>query len=55
MRQRLGIGEVVDRNEFQVLVGERGAENVAADAPEAIDTYFDCHFASLRKRQIEIQ
>src|ERR1019366_6204475 len=48
MRQRLGIGEVVDRNEFQILVGERGPQNVAADAPETIDAYFDCHFASLR-------
>ena len=37
------------------VIGERGAKNVAADAPEAVDTYFDCHFASLRKRQIEIQ
>ena len=55
MRQCLGVGEVVDRDEFEVLVGERGAQNVAADAAEAVDAYFDCHFASLRIRDLKSQ
>ena len=43
MRQRLRIGKIVDRHEFQIRVIERGAQNVAADASEAVDANFDCH------------
>jgi hypothetical protein len=43
VRQRLGVGQVVDRHEFQILVLERGPQNIAADAPKAVDAYLDCH------------
>ena len=46
MRQGLRIGEIVDRDEIKIVVGERGAKNIAADAAEAVDAYFDCHIAS---------
>ena len=49
MGQRLGVGEIVDRDEFQVRVIERRTKNVAADAPEAVDAYFDCHSTSSEK------
>ena len=41
--ERGGGGEVVDGDEFDVRVAERGAENVASDAAEAVDANLDCH------------
>jgi len=46
MSESLGIGEIVDRDEFEVLVGERGANDIAPDAAETINANFDCHDAS---------
>src|SRR5262249_42108464 len=37
------VGDVVDRHEVEVLVVERGAQDVASDAPETIDADTDCH------------
>ena len=44
--QRLRIGEIVDGDEVQVLVGERGAENVTSNASKTINADFYCHVAS---------
>jgi hypothetical protein len=38
-----GGGEIVNGYEFDVRVAESGAEDVAADAAEAVDTNFNCH------------
>ncbi len=46
MRQRLGAGEVVDRDELQSGIVEGGAKNVAANAAESVDTNFNCHITS---------
>ena len=46
--QRLGIGEIVDSDEIDVLVGERGAQNVAPDASKSINANFYGHGASKR-------
>ncbi len=43
VRQRLRVRDVVDGHEVDVLVAEAGAQDVAADAPEAVDSNFDCH------------
>jgi hypothetical protein len=43
MCKRRGVGEVVDRDEIDVLVAERGPHDVAADAPEPVDADFHCH------------
>ena len=37
-----GGGEVIDGDEVDVGVCEGGAEDVAADAAEAVDAYLDC-------------
>ena len=36
-------GEVVDRDELDVRVAEGRAKDVAADAAEAVNSYFHCH------------
>src|ERR1700687_4509273 len=46
--QRLGIGQIVDRHELDVLVLERGAQDVAADAAKSINPYFYSHVSSER-------
>ena len=43
MRERLGAGEIVDGDEVDVLVAERRAHDVPADAAEPVDTYPDWH------------
>jgi hypothetical protein len=49
MGERFRIGEIVDRHELNVLVGERGANNVAPDASKTINGNFYRHGASARK------
>jgi hypothetical protein len=46
MSQSFWIGQVVDRNEFDIAVTERSAKNVSPDTSESVDSYLDCHFAS---------
>ena len=48
MGQRFRIGQIVDRDEIQVWIFERSAQNVAADSSEAIDANFNCHVSSVR-------
>ena len=43
MRERFRIGNVIDGDEFDILITERGAENISADATEAIDANLYCH------------
>ena len=38
-----GVGQIVDRDEIDVLVAERRAHDVAADAPESVDADLDSH------------
>src|SRR5450759_80362 len=53
--QSLGIGKIVHGDEVEVLVGERGTENVASDASKSIYANFYGHgtseenFACLKK------
>ena len=47
MGQRLGVGQIVDRDEIDVrLLLEGRAHDVAADAAEPVDTDLDCHECS---------
>ena len=43
VRQRLGIGKIVGRDEFDLRVIQPGADYISADAAEAVDSHFDCH------------
>ena len=43
VRQRLGIGQVVNRHEFDVVAVQTRTNDIPADPAEAINTYFDCH------------
>ncbi len=44
--QRFGVGDVVDGHDFDGRIAQRRAKDVAADASETIDTYFNCHESS---------
>ena len=44
--QSFGIGEIVDCDEIEIFVGERGAKNVAPDASKSINANFYGHCAS---------
>ncbi len=46
MRQRLGVRNVVDGDELNLLVVDGGARNIAADAAEAVNSYLDWHASS---------
>src|ERR1700730_9199335 len=43
MGERLCVGDIVDGNDFEILLMKRRAEEHAPDTAEAVDTYFDCH------------
>ena len=43
MSKGRGIGKIVDRHKFEIGIVHGGAKNVASNAAEAVDTYFDCH------------
>ena len=43
VRERGGVGQVVHRDEIDVLVAERRPHDVAADAPEPVDADLHCH------------
>ena len=43
VRQGLRVREVVDRHEIEFLLAEGGAQDVAADPPEPVDTDFQTH------------
>ena len=47
MRQRLGVGDVVDGDELDVALADAGAQDVATDASKAIDPNLDAHGALL--------
>src|SRR4029077_19450050 len=44
VRERLRVGDVVDGNELNVLVVDRGAHDVATDAAEAVNAGLDGHY-----------
>jgi hypothetical protein len=37
MRQRLGVGKVIDRHQIEVLIVESGAQDIATDAAKSVD------------------
>ena len=43
MRQGLGVGKIVNGDEFDVVAMQTRADHISADAAEAVDSYFDCH------------
>src|ERR1041384_2626062 len=43
MREGFRISDVIDSDEFNVVVAERGPENISADTTEAIDANLYCH------------
>src|ERR1700677_1761317 len=45
--ERLGAGEIVDRDEFNVRIFQRSAQDIASDASKAVDAYFNSHLASV--------
>ena len=51
VRQRRRVGEIVHRDEIDVLVAERGAHDVAADAAEAIDANLHSHRTVTSRRR----
>ena len=55
MGKRLGVGEIVDSNEFNIGILERGAQHVATDASETVNADFDCHLASLKMMKIRLK
>ena len=44
--QRFRVGKIVHSHEFHVIPMQAGAHDIAADATETINAYFDCHFLS---------
>jgi hypothetical protein len=52
MRERLRARQVVDRDEVDVLVAERGAHDIPADAAEPVDPDPYCHRCPPDKRFI---
>jgi hypothetical protein len=46
MRERFGVGQIVDRDEVNFRVSQRRPQDVPPDPAEAIDSNFDCHFTS---------
>ncbi len=46
MRQRLGIRQIVDGHEFDVVAMQGRPDHVPADAAETVDAYFYSHFFS---------
>src|SRR2546426_4137022 len=44
MCQCLCIGNIVDPDKVDILVADRRAKDIAADAAKSIDAHFDCHF-----------
>ena len=45
MGEGRGGGEVVDGDELDVGIADRGTEDVATDAAEAVDAYLYCHLS----------
>jgi hypothetical protein len=41
--ERRRVGEVIHRHDIDVVMRHCGAHDVAADASEAVDPYFDSH------------
>src|SRR5206468_1364974 len=46
MREGLRVRDVVDRHKLNILVVQRGSDDIPADAAEAVDCYLDGHAAS---------
>jgi hypothetical protein len=47
MGEDCGAGEIVDGNKFNFRIAQSGAENVTANAAEAVYANLDCHVLSL--------
>jgi hypothetical protein len=43
VRERSRTGQVIDRNDVDVIVCHGGAHDVAADSSETVDAYLDGH------------
>ena len=52
MSQRCGIGDVVDRDDVDIVVRQGGAHDVAANSPEPVDAYLDGHEDVQASKQI---
>jgi hypothetical protein len=49
VRQSLRIGNVIYRHELHIVPVQACTDNIPANAAEAVNTYFDCHFFSCNK------
>jgi hypothetical protein len=49
--QRRRAGQVVDGNKIDLRIAKRGAQNVAANAAEAVDTNLNCHVCVLLRNR----
>ena len=54
VRKRGGVGEVVDRDEVDVLRSQRRAHDVAPDAPEPVDPDLDGHRVSSARMPVSL-
>ena len=43
----MAIGDVIDGDDLDVRIAQRGAHDVPADAAESVDAYFDGHTSSV--------
>jgi hypothetical protein len=43
VRQRLGVGQVVGRYEFNIRIVQACPDDVSSNAAEAVDSYFNGH------------
>jgi hypothetical protein len=46
MGERLGVGQIIDCDEVNLLVSQSRPQDVAPDPAKTIDANFDCHFSS---------
>ena len=46
IREGLRVGDVVDRDDFDRRIAQRGAHDIPSDAAKSVDSYFDWHASS---------
>ena len=51
VREGLGVGQIVDRDEVQLCIAQGGPENVPADPSKPIDADFQTHRECLRMKR----
>jgi hypothetical protein len=47
-------GQIIDRDKIDLGIAKRGAENVPANAAEAVDTNLNCHVFLLLRKSVRL-